>query len=129
MKNIIIISLALITGLGACKKSDPGNAPTATINVISPTANATYHHGDTIRINALATYALDLHGYDWELKNSTDNSIIASNDMHLHGTTISIDEYWVNTLSVSVNALLTITVDIDDEGNTQSTEVPILLQP
>lgn len=129
MKKAIIITLALITGLWSCKKTDSSNLPEATINISAPALHATFHKGDTLHIKALANYTLDLHGYNWKLTNTANGDLIASNNGHQHGSSITVDDYWVNTLSTTVDAKLVFTIVIDHEGNIKSAEVPILLQP
>src|SRR5687767_2047872 len=104
MKNFML----LIAGAGlfsACAKEKTveviKEVPTAraTINIAQPTAGASFHHGDTVRILAMLSANSGLHGYTISIRDKTNHDKeVFHGHWHMHSSSITVDTLWVNTI-------------------------------
>jgi hypothetical protein len=133
-KNILCAAALMLAtfAVSSCKKDHPHTTPdAATITINSPAAGSNYSPNDTVKIKATITAEESLHGGDIFIRNLADTSTaVFTTDFHTHGTDITIDTFWVNTLSgIAVNLELEITAIIDHDGNTQSKKVAFVALP
>lgn len=63
------------------------------------------------------------HGYEIEITNETTSEIVLTEDFHTHATLYSINSKWTNDVTVLSSMKTTITVELDDNGNTMTKEI------
>ncbi len=90
------------------------------IQIISPQDGDTFHNNHSLKITALITENDELHTYGFELRNTTLDSIIASDSKHNHGKEIELDTTVV--INVSDHSNFELTVSADDHNNNSATE-------
>jgi hypothetical protein len=122
---LLLIFLASAVTISSCKRKDDNPNPstpanTVTFSISSPTDGATFHLGDTIWIKGTAVCTNQLHGYAITLTNKTTNTVVLSADDHVHGTTVTLDTFWVNNVADHSDMSLQIDAEIDHEGNKES---------
>jgi len=91
---------------------------TASINLTSPTAGATYGNADTVYITASITRSKEMHGYEYTLKKVSDQSVVTSGSNQSHSKSYSINSYWVNNLTAHTEMELILTVFLDHDHST-----------
>ena len=111
----IICTMALIS----CSKDEGGNQDTfnTKINFISPAADSEYRIGDTIKISAIITSDVSMHGYEILIHNKTQKDIIPLKNKHTHGKEILVNENWVVNVSAESDIEIEIIAAIDHLGN------------
>jgi hypothetical protein len=125
-KYIILIMAGCLTLAAACKKKTENTPePTIDINLQSPTAGATYAYGDTVWVKAHVSSPVELHGYEWRIKNKTTNMVAATGDDHIHGKEIDISGYWINDVSATAQMDVEVVVEIDHDGDESEKEISI----
>lgn len=137
MKNIQFLSAILLASalvMTSCKKDKDGDddhdtVPTAEIQINSPSAGHEYMAGDTVFINATVTGSATMHGWEFQLKNNADQSVIYSNDAHDHAATYTISDKWVNNLAAHTEVKLVVEATLDHDGHTAQKEVVFHCMP
>lgn len=119
--SFIVVLSAIVLLVAACKKEDDDDghhAATASVSISSPADDAMYNVNDTVHINAALLADETLHGYDVYIRRKADNSTVFTADAHVHNKSITVDTFWVNTLSGDTTDMeLEITTAIDHDGN------------
>ncbi|MCB0735694.1 MAG: hypothetical protein H6608_09540 [Flavobacteriales bacterium] len=119
-----ILALAIgILFISSCKKDEtptPTDEATTTITITSPEMHHTYMFGDTVVIHGMITSASELHGYEIELKNVSQDTVVLFKEEHAHSTEEHFDAMWVNDVTGHSDMLLTIRAIIDHEGTSES---------
>ena len=121
----------LLFAAGCQKKDDGVKTPPIVINILSPVVNQEYRKGDTLQLNATISSPVDLHGYIWRVnRRGTTTALYAVNE-HTHERTFTITGKWaIDSAAVAASELdLTITAEIDHEGNEVSKTIPIIAKP
>jgi hypothetical protein len=124
-KTFAILSLhtLLLTAFFSCTKH-AGDVveeavPSATFAFSSPTAGAVYQSGDSVLIQGIAISTETIHGYEIDIKNGTDTSVVYfSEHVHDHNDTIVINKKWKNTLPAATNLRVDVTLHLDHDGHT-----------
>lgn len=133
-----IISVFMFVGLvvfaSSCKKDDNSSNPTPTdnfsITITSPTAMQTFPSGATVNVKATISNSTEMHGYDIKIVNKANNNEeVFKKEMHDHGSSYTIDESWVNNVTMHSDMELEITVYIDHEGNKKTQTVHFHCHP
>lgn len=126
-KNIAtaILFLAAIGFASSCKKNEDTPAPTPTDNfsltITSPTAMQTFPNGSTVNVRATVSNDTEMHGYELIITNtSNNNEEVFKKEVHEHGASYTIDESWVNNVTMHSDMVVKITVYVDHEGNTKT---------
>lgn len=132
----MMLGLGLTIGLSACtnKAEDPKPEPdkhlnTAEITFITPTENATYTHGDTVKLNITAVGEQTLHGWQINIRNKADNTILFTKDAHAHAAILNIAEYWINDVHTHCNVEAEVIVGLDHDGNKASKKINFSCMP
>jgi hypothetical protein len=138
-KNINTILIAVLftasaVSISSCKRKDDNPTPstptsTVTFSISSPTEGATFHLGDTVWIKGTAVSINQLHGYALTLTNKTTNAVVLNADDHVHGTTVTLDTFWVNNVADHSDMRLQIDAEIDHEGNKESKTINFHCHP
>lgn len=122
--------VAFILTTFSCEKDDStAPVPTITINIQSPTEGAIVSHGDTLHIRATVTSPVQLHGYEWKLRNKANSTELATSDEHVHELNFSIAGDYINNVTDTINAELEIIVEVDHEGDQATHKVNVTLYP
>ena len=89
-----------------------------TLIISSPSSGAHYRTGDSIRIEGLAIYKENIHGYDITIREVNDTTIHFFNHVHEHNDTLLLEGSWKNTLNGSRSMEAEITLYLDHDGTT-----------
>jgi hypothetical protein len=84
----------------SCKK-DSNEATTATINILSPTANAVIAFGEEVHVEGTIVADGEIHGYKVYLKDEQGNNLYEGGQEHVHGDAFAIHEHWTNNVQQS----------------------------
>lgn len=122
---VVLLFVATIGLVSSCKKKDDNPSPTPTnnfsISITSPTAMQTFTNGSTVNVKATVSNDTEMHGYDIKIINTSNNDEeVFKKEVHEHGSSYTIDESWVNNVTMHSDMELEITVYVDHEGNTKS---------
>lgn len=128
---LIFIPITLLLATGCQKKNEiPVQPDKVAIELMSPSEHQAYKKGDTVFIKADVNYVSQLHGYAVIITDKTTGKTFYNNEDHAHGDHFSIDEYWVDTLGNSNEALkLEVIAVIDHDNNTANKEIELEHQP
>ncbi|MBK9734843.1 MAG: hypothetical protein IPO92_07705 [Saprospiraceae bacterium] len=116
---LVIFGIICTMVLISCSKDVVGNQDTfnTKINFISPAADSECSIGDTIKISAVITSDVSMHGYEILIHNKTKKDIIPLKNKHTHGKEILINENWVVNVSAESVIEIEIIAAIDHLGN------------
>lgn len=122
MKNIIVsgLFLALFGGIAMLSSGCHEEAAAPIFTISAPTDGQEYMLGDTIFVKGTITADVEMHGYAYELMRLSDSLVLLTSDVHDHGSSYSIDDFWVNNVTEHTDVQLTITAIIDHDGTEQS---------
>lgn len=131
---VVLLFVATIGLVSSCKKKDDNPSPTPTdnfsISITSPTDMQTFTNGSTVNIKATVSNSTEMHGYDVKITNkSKNNEEVFKKEVHEHGASYTIDESWVNNVTMHSDMELEITVYVDHEGNTKTQHVHFHCHP
>lgn len=127
IKYGLIIALTIAS---SCKRDDAtAPEPTISINIQSPTEGAVIGSGETLHISADVSSPVDLHGYEWQLRDKEDATEIGRGEDHVHGKDINISANYTGNVTKVTNAELEITVIVSHGGREASKKVNVTLQP
>lgn len=117
--SLFVVSSFLSLFVVSCKKDESIHVlPNASITINSPTATSVYQPNDTVKITGTIASDSILHGYTIYLRNKADKSSISVINVHEHKAIITIDQFWVNTLSADTTDVeLEIIATLDHDGN------------
>ena len=101
--------------------------PDATITIYTPLNNATLHAGDTIYVDALATAATTLHGYELTIRKPGGSNLYFQH-YHDHNDTLLIKDKWKNTQQAPAQLELMISIILDHEDHRKNILVPLQVQ-
>jgi len=121
---ILTLSLIVLTFI-ACSKEEDHHSTEATLTITSPHDGHSFKSGDAITVTAVATAEEDLHGYQVTATKVADGTEIFKKEEHAHGTSLNIDESFVNTASAGQDIKIKVTVVLDHDQNTIEKEVTI----
>lgn len=115
-KSILVLVLFIYT-LSSCQKDNTTNpSDTVEINITSPSEGTSFNFGDTVNVVASISAATEMHGYAWTLINKADSTVLASGESgEVHSKSYDIAEKWVNNVTTTVQALLTISAEATHE--------------
>lgn len=118
MKYLIAAALlAALTALHSCKKSeDAGTAPSAVINISSPSLNQEYHNGDTVKIAATINGTTTLHGCDITIVNMTTGDSVFQAAQHAHAAVLHVDATWEASVSSAADLRLIVSCAVNHDG-------------
>ena len=124
MKHLekVILSAAImgVLALNSCKKEV---TPTATLTITEPVAADTVPHGDSVHMEGTIVGSGELHGYTLQLTNLTSGQVVYSGSTDNHQNSYAFHEHWPNNVGATSNMRLTLTVNLDHDGNTTSKSV------
>ncbi len=104
--------------------------PTATLTFSNPTEGAVYHTGDSVLIQAQATAAGEMHGYEVSIRNAGDTSqVYFLQHVHTHGNTIVINQGWKDTLATTTHLEVAVLLTLDHDGHTSYKSVHVKNEP
>jgi hypothetical protein len=129
MKNFLKTALILLSFTAfSCKKVTTNTIQDVTIDILSPTPNQQFALGDTIKVIAKVTSNKEIHGYSLVIKKISGGQVKNNSD-HEHGTSLTINKYWVNNLTESSDMIADITVELDHDGSTTTKSVIFKCHP
>lgn len=129
IRNILAIAAVAATA-GCQKKSNDTIDPSkVTISINNPLGNQSFHNGDTLQVKAHVSYTSELHGYEVKVIDTATGTILFDYEEHVHMDVFDIDERWPVAVSAATNAVVTVVVSIDHNGETASKEVGVRLEP
>jgi hypothetical protein len=101
--------------------------PQANIQITTPIENSIIKFGETLSIKGTATSNAELHGYEIAIRKAGGSNLFFQH-YHGHGTTITIDESWKNTINETADMEVVISVIVDHEQHKQTKIVPFRSQ-
>ncbi len=125
MKNLatfIMIAFSAILLFTACEKDQLDDIAALTIEISSPRSGQTFSLGDTVRIEANISATKELHGWKVVIRKKADNSVVFSRDRHTHGTSLKVNQTWVNNVNQHSDMILEVTAALDHSGSNLKTE-------
>lgn len=127
-KLLSVAAAGAVLSFGGCKDDDHhGN--TAVITFTSPAEHATFSNGDTVHVEGTAAAEEDLHGYELYILNKTAGDTVLFFSSPHHGTTITVDTFWVVGVIAASDMELGITVILDHQENRQTEKVDFHCTP
>lgn len=124
----VLIILAAAISLSSCKKKqEEATTPKVDLVVSAPQENNVFANGDSVKLTATVNSPVDMHGYEWRIVRKADGQVLASDQKHTHGKSITISSYWVNAVTEKTEAQLSISVETDHEGGSTSRSIHIIL--
>lgn len=93
MKNTFLISSLLIFVLSAFH-----TGASIEISILNPTATSVFKPMDTIRIKAKVSSTEALHNVNIKVLTTDQNQVLFSKNIHTHGISADINEFFVNPL-------------------------------
>ncbi len=134
-KNISIIAIVtlLTFSINACKDDEETVTPeptAVTFDISDPVAGTMYGKGDTVFINGMISYDVEMHGYEINIINTSNNDTVVFNK-HAHSDSkmFHIHEHWVNNVSGHSNMTLSIEALTDHSGASQTKEISFHCHP
>jgi len=127
MKNLSIFAICFLAiapfGCTKNRKDSPTVVPLVPlITILMPVAGTTYEHGDTVRMKAHIQHSSELHEYAVIMRNTDNNDTLFSYEVHKHATSVNVDTFWVNNVTVHSPMELTVAAE-DHAGNSNSAKV------
>ncbi len=118
MKNTFIISSLLIFVLSAFH-----TGASIEISISNPTATSVFKPMDTIRIKAKVSSTEALHNVNIKVITTDQNQVLFSKNIHTHGISADINEYFVNPLLEKKELKLIIQTTGHDNNESASKEL------
>lgn len=127
----VSLSLSIVLVMSSCSKDESiHRLPNATITINSPVANAVYQPNDTVKISATIASDSVLHGYTIYIRKRSDKSSLFALNVHDHLPLLTVDQFWVNTLTTdTTNVELEIIAALDHDGNSIGKKVNFTCVP
>ncbi|HMN90220.1 MAG TPA: hypothetical protein PKD70_12540 [Saprospiraceae bacterium] len=125
MKNLATFTMIVFPAMllfTACEKDQLDDTSAVNIEITSPRAGQAFSLGDTVRIEANISAAKELHGWEVVIRKKADNSVVFSRDRHTHGTSLKVNQTWVNNVSRHSDMILEVTAALDHSGSNKKTE-------
>jgi hypothetical protein len=72
---------------------------------------------DIVPIVGTITAPTEMHGYEITLRNRTDNTVLFTTSGHAHGTAVTLNEKWTNTVSSDTEVELEVAAILDHDNN------------
>jgi hypothetical protein len=125
MKNLATFTMIAFSAMvlfTACEKDQLDDVSAVNIEIISPKAGQTFSLGDTVRIEANISAAREMHGWKVVIRQKSDNKIVFEKDRHTHGTSLKVNQTWVNNVRQHSDMILEVTAALDHSGSNLKTE-------
>lgn len=131
MKTIKILLIAIAAFAFGCDKDAPINPEhLVSFEFSNPKEGHKYPLGDTVHIAGKITAEMEMHGYELELINtSNNNEVLLYKHAHEDAVEYLIQDMWVNNITAHGNLELKITAVIDHEGTEASKTYYFMAQP
>ena len=131
MKQLLCAAALVTTILSACQKKDDTVADPlkVTTDISTPALGQTYQNGDTVFINATISYPSELHGYEVKITDTVTGLILFDDAQHVHTDHFEIHDQWKAAASTPTTLLLTVTANIDHDGNDAKTNLNFMVIP
>lgn len=130
MKQIFLAIVAIMYLIG-CRKTAIITAETThlTVEIVSPTADATFQRGDTVIIKAHITNDVSIHGFEVKMMNTTQNKVLFDAASHAHGTDIDVQYSLIATGDTLANWTLQVITTLDHSSEPVVTERRFTYRP
>ncbi|MBX2906695.1 MAG: hypothetical protein KF744_11695 [Taibaiella sp.] len=126
-----ILAIATVAMIASCQKksNDTIDPSKVMVSISNPIGNQSFHNGDTLQVNAHVSYTSELHGYEVKVVDTSTGTILFDYEEHVHMDVFDVDKRWPVAVSAATNAVVTIVVSIDHNGETATKEVGVRLDP
>lgn len=121
MKNKLIFFSLFLVIISSCKK-EASTKQDISIDIISPLPNQVFKFGDTVKVIANVNSTEELHGYSLIIK-KLGGGQVKNNYDHEHGTSLTINKFWVSNITTTTEMIADITVELDHDGSTTTKSV------
>lgn len=136
MKHSIFPLLFTLLLVQSCKKDkndhddhDDDVAPTQiVIHQSSPDKNQVYGANDTVFVRLNVEANGEMHGFGYNIKpNDSTNNVFSVDKQYTHGTTYTIDTFWVNTFNGTIPSQFQFYIYTDHTGSRKTYNTAITL--
>lgn len=130
LKQLTVI-IAGVAAFTSCQKHDdtPAQADKVVINITSLQDGQAFRKGDTLKIQGLISYISQMHGYEVKLTSKKTSKELFYYYEHTHSDKVGFSQSWVDTLSTADTIMLTLTAEIDHDGNQGTKQLTLTSQP
>ncbi len=129
LKSAIPALLMSLLFVFSCTDKEEDQLPepinTASITIISPTAESVVMPNDTVSITGTISCTKTMHGYKLIVRRTADNSELLRKGFHDHKTALDFDYKWSvgEGIKPGENLELEVITSLDHDGNTASKKV------
>lgn len=128
--SLTSLLIMLIIIMSACqKKPNQSAVQNVQLDILSPTNGAHLKSGDSLLINATASYNNILHGYEIMLVDTATKYLTYNYANHAHADDIRVKESVKLSVDKSTTYELKVLIQIDHAGNTIQKSVFIVCEP
>ncbi|HLO56710.1 MAG TPA: hypothetical protein VK169_20610 [Saprospiraceae bacterium] len=127
-KYLTIILISIFTLSCSKDESEEVDLKNTQISITKPTENLIVSKGDTLRIEAIITSDVSMHGYEiiiHDLATKTQQSII---DKHTHGKKLSITQSWITSNETLGEKEIEVVAIIEHTGLKTSAKRKLVIQ-
>lgn len=130
LKQLTVIIAGAIA-FASCQKHDdtPAQPDKVVITITSLQDGQAFKKGDTVKMQGLISYVSQLHGYEMKLMSKKTSKELFYYYEHTHSDKVSFSQNWVDTLSTADSLVLTLTAEIDHDGNQGAKQLVLTSQP
>lgn len=130
LKQLTVIIAGAIA-FASCQKHDdtPAQPDKVVITITSLQDGQAFKKGDTVKMQGLISYVSQLHGYEMKLMSKKTGKELFYYYEHTHSDKVSFSQNWVDTLSTADSLVLTLTAEIDHDGNQGAKQLILTSQP
>jgi hypothetical protein len=114
----------LVLPVACSRNNEEMFLPQAMVTMYAPQTNAVIRLGDTIYVNALATSATTLHGYELTIRKPGGPNLYFQH-FHDHNDSLFIQDKWKNNITAPADLELLISIILDHEDHRKNLSIPL----
>ena len=122
-KQFIAISVFTML-LTSCHKD-----VTASITIVEPTSIDTIPLSNEIHFEGTIDGTAEMHGYTITFTNMTSGATLLAKTDESHAEIYKFHEHWINNVTDTTTVKLSIVVEKDHDGNTETKETTVVCLP
>jgi len=124
MKKQFIAVATFTMLLASCHKD-----VTATITIVEPTSIDTIPLNNEVHFEGSVDGNAEMHGYTITFTNMSSGATLLTKTDESHAESYAFHEHWINNVTDTTTVKLSITVEKDHDGNTETKEATVLCLP
>jgi hypothetical protein len=124
MKKQFIAIAAFTMLLASCHKE-----VTATITIVEPASIDTIPLNNEVHFEGTIDGTAEMHGYTIKFTNMASGAALLSKTEDSHAKSNVFHEHWINNVTDTTTLKLSITVEKDHDGHTETKEATVVCLP